>query len=100
MNSATHCAADKSRGSAFGPTLLSRSQLRADARGRRREDLRDAMTASGEHLMHHGLIAMAVGGVDFDNGSIGDVDGSHDGVDDAAIVKKVLAELMPARMRV
>jgi hypothetical protein len=42
----------------------------------------------------------AVAGADFDNGSIGAIDGLHNDVDDAAIVKEILAELMSARMRV
>jgi hypothetical protein len=38
----------------------------------------------------------AVACADFDNGSIGAIDGLHYGSDDAAIVKEVLAKLMPA----
>jgi hypothetical protein len=38
----------------------------------------------------------AVAGADFDNGSIGEIDGLHNDGDDAAIVKKVLAKLVPA----
>ena len=41
----------------------------------------------------------AVAGADFDNGSIAAIDGLHNGVDDAAIVKKVLAEFSPASGR-
>jgi hypothetical protein len=42
----------------------------------------------------------AIACADFDDGAIGACDGLHDGVDDAAIVKEVLAKLVPARMRV
>ena len=38
----------------------------------------------------------AVACADFDDGPVSACDGLHDGVDDAAIVKKVLAVLMPA----
>jgi hypothetical protein len=38
----------------------------------------------------------AVAGTDFDNGSIGEIDGLHNGSYDAAIVKEVLAKLMSA----
>jgi hypothetical protein len=38
----------------------------------------------------------AVAGTDFDNGSISEIDGLHNGSYDAAIVKEVLAKLMPA----
>ena len=39
----------------------------------------------------------AVACADFDNGSVGARDGLHDGVNDAAIVKKVLAKLSRKR---
>ena len=42
----------------------------------------------------------AVAGADLDDGPIGARDGLHDGVDDSAVVKKVLAVLVTARMRV
>jgi hypothetical protein len=42
----------------------------------------------------------AVACADFDDGTAGAIDSLHNGVDDTAIVKKVLAMLMPARMRV
>jgi hypothetical protein len=38
----------------------------------------------------------AVTGADFDNGSIGAIDGLHNRGNDAAIVTEVLAKLMPA----
>jgi hypothetical protein len=38
----------------------------------------------------------AVTGADFDNGFIGAIDGLHNRGNDAAIVKEVLAKLMPA----
>ncbi len=38
----------------------------------------------------------AVAGADFDNGSIGAIDDLHDGSDDVAIVKEVLAKLVLA----
>jgi hypothetical protein len=76
------------------------------------------MAAAGEHLMHHGLLAAAIstavsgrpslcnGRVSAPSpapistmGSIGAFDGSQDGVDDTAIVKEILAELVAARMR-
>ena len=61
-NSAAHCAADKSRGSALAEPCCRAASPGTDgpAAG---EDLRDAVAASGEHLMHHGLIATAIGGV-------------------------------------
>ena len=47
----------------LGPTLVvAAASCGTDVRGRlAREDLRDAMTAAGEHLMHHGLVATAIG---------------------------------------
>ena len=53
------------------------------------------MAVSGRPRSCNAHAQRAVAGADFDNGSIGAIDGLHNGSNDAAIVKEVLAKLMP-----
>jgi hypothetical protein len=73
-----------------------RRGARREPRGAMRVDL-DGRQRAPELLQRQG--ERTVAGADLDDGPVGAGDDVNNGLDDAAIVKKVLAELMPASMR-